>query len=118
MLGRVIADRLLLLFFCWELVALSSYLSIGFWYPEPSAAAAAKKAFIVTRIGDVGFFLGLLWLYSKTGTLLFYDGGDGVLETGGLSKLVSETVIGGMALSTAISLLIFCGAMGKSGQVP
>src|SRR5258706_9151809 len=118
MLGLVIANSLLLLFISWELVGLASYLLIGFWYHKPSAAAAAKKAFIVTRIGDVGFFLGLLWLYSKTGTLLFYDGGTGVLETGGLSKLVSETVIGGMAVSTPISLLIFCGAVGKSGQGP
>src|SRR5467141_1636964 len=116
MLGLVIANSLLLLFICWELVGLTSYLLIGFWYHKPSAAAAAKKAFIVTRIGDVGFFLGLLWLYSQSGTLLFYDGGNGVLETGGLAKLVVQTTIGGMALSTAISLLIFCGAMGKSGQ--
>src|SRR4029078_3142234 len=83
MLGLVIANSLLLLFISWELVGLASYLLIGFWYDKPSAAAAAKKAFIVTRIGDVGFFLGLLWLYSRTGTLLFYDGGNGVLETGG-----------------------------------
>src|SRR5207237_2176321 len=100
------------------LVGLASYLLIGFWYLKPSAAAAAKKAFIVTRIGDIGFFIGLLWLYSKTGTLLFYDGGNGVLETGGLAKLGVQTTIGGMALSTSLSLLIFCGAMGKSGQVP
>src|SRR6266536_6263227 len=118
MLGLVIANSLLLTFICWELVGLSSYLLIGFWYHKPSAAAAAKKAFIVTRIGDIGFFVGLLWLYSKTGTLLFYDGGNGVLESGGLAKLVAQTTIGGIALSTAISLLIFCGAMGKSGQVP
>jgi NADH-quinone oxidoreductase subunit L len=112
MLGLVIANSLLLLFICWELVGLASYLLIGFWYHKPSAAAAAKKAFIVTRIGDVGFFIGLLWLYSQSSTLLFYDGGNGALETGGLSKLTAATTIGGMALSTAISLLIFCGAMG------
>src|SRR5258708_2226892 len=81
MLGLVIANSLLLLFICWELVGVSSYLLIGFWYHKPSAAAAAKKAFIVTRIGDIGFFLGLLWLYSQTGTLLFYDGGNGVLRS-------------------------------------
>src|SRR2546425_7626264 len=118
MLGLVISNSLLLLFICWELVGLASYLLIGFWYHKPTAAAAAKKAFIVTRIGDVGFFIGLLWLYSQSGTLLFYDGGNGALETGGLSKLAVTTTVGGMALSTAISLLIFCGAMGKSGQVP
>ena len=58
MLGVVIANSLLLLFVCWELVGLASYLLIGFWIEKPSAAAAAKKAFITTRIGDLGFFLG------------------------------------------------------------
>jgi NADH-quinone oxidoreductase subunit L len=75
MLGVVIANSLLLLFVCWELVGLASYLLIGFWIHKPSAAAAAKKAFITTRIGDIGFFLGLLWLYHGSGTLLFYDDG-------------------------------------------
>src|SRR5689334_22671423 len=118
MLGLVISNSLLLLFISWELVGLASYLLIGFWFEKPSAAAAAKKAFIVTRIGDIGFFIGLLWLYSQSGTLLFYDGGNGVLEAGGLNKLIAQTTLGGMAVSTAISLLIFCGAAGKSGQVP
>ena len=67
MLGVVIANSLLLLFICWELVGLTSYLLIGFWYHKPSAAAAAKKAFITTRIGDLGFLLGMVWLYSQTG---------------------------------------------------
>ena len=80
MLGVVIANSLLLLFVCWELVGLASYLLIGFWIHKPSAAAAAKKAFITTRIGDIGFFLGILWLYGRSGTLLFYDGGNGALE--------------------------------------
>src|SRR2546427_3063637 len=75
MLGLVIANSLLLLFISWELVGLASYLLIGFWYHKPSAAAAARKAFIVTRIGDTGFFLGILWLYAETGTLLLYDNG-------------------------------------------
>ena len=118
MLGLVIANNLLLLFMSWELVGLASYLLIGFWYHKPSAAAAAKKAFITTRIGDVGFFLGIVWLYSETGTLLFYDNGHGCLEASALTKLVSMTVGGGMVVATAISLLIFCGAVGKSGQVP
>src|SRR4030095_6540661 len=65
MLGLVISNSLLLLFICWELVGLASYLLIGFWIQRPSAAAAAKKAFITTRIGDMGFFLGLLWLYRQ-----------------------------------------------------
>ena len=110
MLGLVISNSLLLLFICWELVGLASYLLIGFWIERPSAAAAAKKAFITTRIGDMGFFLGLLWLYGRSGTLLFYDGGNGCLESAGLAML-GATV-------TSIALLIFCGAMGKSGQFP
>src|SRR5205823_4615591 len=74
MLGLVIANSLLLLFICWELVGLASYLLIGFWIERPSAAAAAKKAFITTRIGDLALFLGMIWLYCKGGTLLFYHG--------------------------------------------
>jgi NADH-quinone oxidoreductase subunit L len=110
MLGVVIANSLLLLFVCWELVGLASYLLIGFWIDRPSAAAAAKKAFITTRIGDMGFFLGMLWLYHRAGTLLFYDGGRGCLESAALASLGAS--------STAIALLIFCGAVGKSGQFP
>jgi NADH-quinone oxidoreductase subunit L len=118
MLGIVIANNLLLLFMSWELVGLASYLLIGFWYHKPSAAAAAKKAFITTRIGDVFFFLGIVWLYHETGTLLFYDNGAGCLEQTALAKLVAQTTCGGLALSAAIGILIFVGAMGKSGQVP
>ncbi len=71
MLGVVIANSLLLLFIAWELVGLTSYLLIGFWYQRRSAAAAAKKAFITTRIGDLAFLIGMVWLYSQAGTLLF-----------------------------------------------
>src|SRR5207302_4188983 len=84
MLGLVIANSLLLLFVCWELVGLASYLLIGFWIERPSAAAAAKKAFITTRVGDIGFFLGIIWLYGRTGTLVFYDASNGCLENTGL----------------------------------
>jgi len=118
MLGVVIANSLLLLFICWELVGLTSYLLIGFWYHKPSAAAAAKKAFITTRIGDVFFFLGMMWLYHVSGSLLFYDDGTGCLDAEVLKKLVVQTTCGGLAVSTVISLLIFAGAAGKSGQVP
>ena len=110
MLGVVIANSLLLLFVFWELVGLASYLLIGFWIERPSAAAAAKKAFITTRIGDMGFFLGILWLYGHSGTLLFYDHGSGCLESAGLAMLGTS--------ATFIALLIFCGAVGKSGQFP
>ncbi|MHB8389347.1 MAG: NADH-quinone oxidoreductase subunit L, partial [Acidobacteriaceae bacterium] len=96
----------------------TSYLLIGFWYHKPEAAAAAKKAFIVTRIGDLGFFLGMVWLYAQTGTLLFYDHGAGCLEHSALAALVAHITTVGMAASTGIALLIFCGAAGKSGQVP
>ena len=118
MLGVVIANSLLLLFICWEIVGLTSYLLIGFWYHKPSAAAAAKKAFITTRIGDLAFLLGMIWLYSEAGTLVFYDGGTGCLEHSALIRLVAQTTSIGMAVSTGIGLLIFCGAVGKSGQVP
>ena len=110
MLGVVIANSLLLFFVFWELVGLASYLLIGFWIERPSAAAAAKKAFITTRIGDMGFLLGILWLYHRSGTLLFYDGGRGCLENVGLLTLGAS--------ATFIALLIFCGAAGKSGQFP
>jgi len=110
MLGVVIANSLLLLFVSWELVGLASYLLIGFWIERPSAAAAAKKAFITTRIGDSGFFLGMLWLYHNSGTLLFYDQGRGCLEDTGLLAIGAS--------ATFIALLIFCGAVGKSGQFP
>jgi NADH-quinone oxidoreductase subunit L len=118
MLGILISNSLLLLFMSWELVGLASYLLIGFWYHKPSAAAAAKKAFITTRIGDMGFLLGMLWLYGETGTLLFYDNGNGCLEQSALNRLNTLTTAGGMGVATAISLLLFCGAAGKSGQVP
>src|ERR1700682_1619455 len=110
MLGVVIANSLLLLFVFWELVGLASYLLIGFWIHKPSAAAAAKKAFITTRIGDLGLFLGILWLYSSSGTLLFYDDGNGCLEKAGLLALGAS--------ATFVALLIFSGAVGKSGQFP
>jgi NADH-quinone oxidoreductase subunit L len=110
MLGLVTANSLLLLFVFWELVGLASYLLIGFWIERPSAAAAAKKAFITTRIGDMGFFVGVLWLYARSGTLLFYDHGNGCLESARLALLGAS--------ATFVALLIFCGAVGKSGQFP
>ncbi|MCU0772270.1 MAG: NADH-quinone oxidoreductase subunit L [Verrucomicrobia bacterium] len=118
MLGVVIANSLLLFFICWELVGLTSYLLIGFWYHKPSAAAAAKKAFITTRIGDLGLLLGMVWLYAESGTLLFYNGGAGCLEQGALTAMLVKGTAAGMAVSTGIGLLVFLGAVGKSGQVP
>jgi NADH-quinone oxidoreductase subunit L len=118
MLGVIISNSLLLLFMCWEIVGLTSYLLIGFWYSNPKAAAAGKKAFIVTRIGDIPFFLGIVWLYSQSGTLLFYNGGAGCLETSSINHLIAQTTTIGVCAATGIALLIFCGAVGKSGQFP
>jgi NADH-quinone oxidoreductase subunit L len=117
MLGVVIANSLLLVFICWEIIGLTSYLLIGFWYHKPGPAVAAKKAFITTRIGDLALLLGMVWLYSKTSTLLFYDGGNGCLEIPTLAKAFPILDFGEMPL-LGIALLIFLGAMGKSGQVP
>lgn len=118
MLGLILSNSLLLLFICWELVGLASYLLIGFWYSRPSAAAAARKAFLTTRIGDLGFLVGLIWIYSESGTVLFYDQGGGCLEPAALSGIAGHLTSSGIAVGTAISLLLFCGAMGKSGQLP
>ena len=118
MLGVVISNSLLLLFMCWEIVGLTSYLLIGFWYQKPSAAAAAKKAFITTRVGDIFFFLGIVWLFSETGTLLFYNHGVGSLEGLALTNLLARHAGLGLSAAGAIGLLIFAGAVGKSGQLP
>jgi NADH-quinone oxidoreductase subunit L len=118
MLGVVIANSLLLLFICWELVGLTSYLLIGFWYHKPSAAAAAKKAFLTTRVGDVFFLLGMVWLFAQTGTLLFYNAGAGSMEAGALATLLSQPAGLGLTAAGAIGILIFAGAAGKSGQLP
>ncbi|MBS1806204.1 MAG: NADH-quinone oxidoreductase subunit L [Acidobacteria bacterium] len=118
MLGVVIANSILLLFMCWELVGLTSYLLIGFWYFKPSAAAAARKAFITTRVGDIFFLLGIVWLFAQTGTLLFYDHGSGAIEPLALGGLLVHHSHWGLTAAGAIGLLIFAGAAGKSGQLP
>ncbi|MGB6192716.1 MAG: NADH-quinone oxidoreductase subunit L, partial [Terracidiphilus sp.] len=118
MLGVVVANSLLLLFMCWELVGLTSYLLIGFWYQKPSAAAAAKKAFLTTRVGDIFFLLGMVWLFAQTGTLLFYNSGIGSMEPLKLGLLLQTPSALGLTAAGAIGLLIFAGAAGKSGQMP
>ena len=118
MLTVVIANSLLLLFMGWEIVGLTSYLLIGFWYQKPSAAAAAKKAFLVTRVGDVFFLLGIVWLFAQTGTLLFYNNGAGSMEHAALAALLGQPALLGLTAAGAIGLLIFAGAAGKSGQFP
>jgi len=118
MLGLVISNSLLLLFMCWELMGLTSYLLIGFWYFKPSAAAAAKKAFLTTRVGDIFFLLGIVWLFAQTGTLLFYNNGAGSIEHSALALLLAQPAALGLSAATAIGLLLFAGAVGKSGQLP
>jgi len=118
MLGVVIANSMLLLFMCWEIVGLTSYLLIGFWYQKPSAAAAAKKAFLTTRVGDVFFLLGIVWLFAQTGTLLFYNHGAGSMESSALGGLLIHPAAFGLTAAGALGLLIFAGAAGKSGQLP
>jgi NADH-quinone oxidoreductase subunit L len=118
MLGVVISNSLLLLFMCWEIVGLTSYLLIGFWYLRPAAAAAAKKAFLTTRVGDIFFLLGIVWLFSQSGTLLFYNNGAGSLEAASLAHLLAQPAALGLSAAGAIGLLIFAGAVGKSGQLP
>ncbi|MBI2755739.1 MAG: NADH-quinone oxidoreductase subunit L [Chloroflexi bacterium] len=115
MLGLVLANNLLFLFISWELVGLSSYLLIGFWYQKPEAWIAAKKAFITTRIGDIGFLIGLLILWNVGGSLQFTD----LFEQADLRSgaLFNASLLGQPVLFWAC-LGLFAGAVGKSGQFP
>ena len=115
MLGLVMARNLVQLFVFWELVGACSYLLIGFWFHRPSAAAAAKKAFLVTRVGDFGFLLGLLYLFSQSGE--FLAEGLNVLD---ILDIHHAAEMGYIAVSTAtwVSVGILAGAVGKSGQFP
>jgi len=108
MLGIVLANNFLQLFIFWELVGVSSYLLIGFWYGKASAADAAKKAFITNRLGDFGFILGILMVWVTLHSLKFTD-----LE----AALKSDPQALG-TIATIGGLLIFCGAVGKSAQFP
>src|SRR4030095_8542049 len=108
MLGIVLANNFLQLFICWEVVGVSSYLLIGFWFERPSAAEAGKKAFLVNRLGDFGFLLGILVVWSTLNSLNF-----AVLE-----KAMEGNAGALGAFATVAGLLIFCGAVGKSAQFP
>ena len=111
MLGLVLADNLLMVFFFWELVGVCSYLLIGFWFQKPEAAAAAKKAFVVTRFGDLGFLMAILLIFSRTHTLDFQE----------LFHIVEgpeRAAIFGGGLLTWVAIGIFSGAVGKSAQFP
>ena len=105
MLMLVLADNYLLLFVFWEAVGLCSYLLISFWFKRRAAGNAAKKAFIVNRIGDLGFGLGVMWIFWVFGTLNFQD----------VFAQVPEVAVGTL---TGIALLLFLGACGKSAQFP
>ncbi len=107
MLTLVLADNFLLLYVAWELVGICSYLLIGFWHERPQAREAAKKAFIVTRIGDVGLLVGILLIWRDVGTFSMLDAFEAV-RTGAMSE----------GVATASAILLFLGAMGKSAQVP
>jgi len=115
MLGLVVANNLLALFVCWELVGLSSYLLIGFWYPKPEAWIAAKKAFLTTRVGDVGFLLGIIVLWGAAGTLQLSELFDAADRHAG--PLFGASLLGQPVLFWAC-MGLFLGAVGKSGQFP
>lgn len=114
MLGVVLSDNILQFFIFWELVGLCSYLLIGFWYRKPSAAAAAKKAFLVTRVGDVLFLLGIIVLYLNIRNLTLPEGAYPLqfLQMFEAIKHIPPDQL------TIITLLFFGGAVGKSGQFP
>ncbi|WP_028402157.1 NADH-quinone oxidoreductase subunit L [Ectobacillus panaciterrae] len=107
MLGLVLATNLLQLYIFWELVGLGSFLLIGFYFFKPEAKAAAKKAFIMTRIGDVGLFIGMILLFWQVGSFEY----DAIFEAVSAGKISA-------AMITVTAILIFVGAVGKSGQFP
>ncbi|MEI6492396.1 MAG: NADH-quinone oxidoreductase subunit L, partial [Verrucomicrobiota bacterium] len=108
MLGIVLADNFMMMFIFWELVGLSSYILIGHYFKRDAAADASKQAFIVNRVGDFGFLLGILFLWGATGTLMF-----GELTTTGIAHFATNPFY-----LTVACVLIFCGTVGKSAQMP
>jgi NADH-quinone oxidoreductase subunit L len=104
MIGIVLADNLFMMFIFWELVGFSSWLLINHYLERQEPADAAKKAFITNRVGDFGFLLGIIWCYAHFGTT-------------NLNELAAA-VGGGKTVATGIPLLLFCGAVGKSAQIP
>src|SRR5271170_1485702 len=108
MLGIVLANNFIEMFIFWELVGVSSYLLIGFWFEKPSAGDAAKKAFIVNRLGDFGFLLGILMVWGILGSLNF----------SALQNSITANPVALGTMATIAGLLIFCGAVGKSAQFP
>jgi len=115
MLMLIMANNLLQLYFGWEAVGLCSYFLIGFWYEKKSAADAGKKAFVVNRFGDFGFGLGVILLFLTLGTLHYVPVFEKVSSIAGQTVTLFGTEV---HLVTIMALLLFCGAVGKSAQVP
>ena len=115
MVGLVLASNLVQLFIFWELVGVCSYLLIGFWYHRPAAASAAKKAFLVTRVGDFGFLLGILYLFAQRAQ--FDAAGLNVLDIGAIHEAARAGLLATPVL-TWVALGLFAGAAGKSAQFP
>jgi len=117
MLTLVVADNLLLLFVGWEIMGLCSYMLIGFWFEKPSAYKAAIKAFTTTRIADVIMLLGIVYLYSLTGTLNFRE----ILYSEAVLEMLATTpalLIGGFSAAGLIGIFLIIGTVGKSAQFP
>lgn len=112
MLGIVIANNLVMMYVFWELVGLSSYLLVGFWWFKESASVAAKKAFLCNRVGDFGFLLGILFYWSTTGTLTL-----DFTSTAGQAALADLQALPAWEI-TLMGLLLFCGCVGKSAMFP
>jgi NADH-quinone oxidoreductase subunit L len=111
----VLSDNLLTLFVGWEIMGLCSYLLIGFWYAKPTARAAAIKAFLTTRIGDVFMLLGIVYLYSQVGSLRYAE----IFSEEALALLAGQgSMIAGFSAAGLIGLLLFIGTVGKSAQWP
>ena len=111
MLFLVVSDNLLGIYIGWELVGVCSYLLIGFWFEQDAPANACKKAFMTTRVGDVGMFIGMMMLFAKFRTLSLY-GDEGIFA------LASNLTTGDLTWLSIAGVLIFCGAVGKSAQIP
>ncbi len=124
MLGLVIATNLFQMYFFWELVGVCSFLLIGFWWYKPAAAHACKKAFVVNRVGDAGFLVGLILLYNFTKGFWTADQGTATLafskirEATELAISSNSLAVTGLISLTTIGLLIFMGAAAKSAQFP
>jgi NADH-quinone oxidoreductase subunit L len=125
MLTMVMASNLILLFIAWELMGLCSYLLIGFWYDRDyrdpyqiTPRQAAIKAFITTRIGDVLLMVGLCYLWTQAGTLEIGTAPGQIFEPGFLQRSAGTPGFLGLSIASGIALLLFCGTIGKSAQVP